>query len=95
MSHTFFFLPSAFEALGTVLLDALAREIPVVATRVGGIPEIVRPGREGLLAATGETPARKDKALDLAPRPPHFGGQAKSVIWIYSGYLVAVQHVKF
>jgi glycosyltransferase involved in cell wall biosynthesis len=51
------FLPSAFEALGTVLLDALARGIPVVATDVGGIPEIVRPGREGLLAAPGDAPA--------------------------------------
>jgi glycosyltransferase involved in cell wall biosynthesis len=47
-----FFLPSTFEALGTVLLDALAREIPVVATPVGGIPEVVRDGREGLIAAT-------------------------------------------
>jgi glycosyltransferase involved in cell wall biosynthesis len=51
------FLPSAFEALGTVLLDALARGIPVVATSVGGIPEIVRSGREGLLADAGDSPA--------------------------------------
>lgn len=44
-----FFLPSAFEALGTVLLDALARGLPIVATRVGGIPEVVRDGVEGEL----------------------------------------------
>lgn len=44
-----FFLPSRFEALGTSLLDALAREIPVVASKVGGIPEVVRQGREGIL----------------------------------------------
>jgi len=44
-----FFLPSRFEALGTSMLDALAREIPVVASEVGGIPEVVRQGREGIL----------------------------------------------
>jgi glycosyltransferase involved in cell wall biosynthesis len=49
------FLPSAFEALGTVILDALARGIPVVATEVGGIPEVVRDGREGLLAPAGDS----------------------------------------
>jgi glycosyltransferase involved in cell wall biosynthesis len=48
------FLPSAFEAMGTVLLDAMARGIPVVATRVGGIPEVVRHEREGLLAERGD-----------------------------------------
>jgi glycosyltransferase involved in cell wall biosynthesis len=52
-----FFLPSAFEALGTVFLDALARGIPVVATTVGGIPEFVRTDREGLLAAPGDADA--------------------------------------
>lgn len=52
-----FFLPSAFEALGTVFLDALARGIPVVATTAGGIPEVVRPDREGLLASVGDAPA--------------------------------------
>ena len=49
-----FFLPSAFEAMGTVLLDAMARGIPIVATRVGGIPEVVRHDREGLLAERGD-----------------------------------------
>jgi glycosyltransferase involved in cell wall biosynthesis len=52
-----FFLPSAFEALGTVFLDAMARGIPVVATRVGGIGEVVRTDREGILTEAGDDAA--------------------------------------
>jgi glycosyltransferase involved in cell wall biosynthesis len=61
-----FFLPSTFEALGTVFLDAMARGIPVVATRVGGIPEIVEHGREGLLADSGDTSSMAAAILELA-----------------------------
>jgi glycosyltransferase involved in cell wall biosynthesis len=60
-----FFLPSAFEALGTVFLDAMARGIPVVATRVGGIPEIIEHGREGLLADAGDIPSLAAAVLRL------------------------------
>ena len=64
-----FFLPSAFEAMGTVLLDAMARGIPVVATRVGGIPEVVRHEREGLLAPPGDAAALATALLELRRRP--------------------------
>jgi glycosyltransferase involved in cell wall biosynthesis len=64
-----FFLPSAFEALGTVLLDALARGIPVVATRAGGIPEVVRDGREALLAPVGDAPALARAIVRLRDDP--------------------------
>ncbi len=60
-----FFLPSAFEALGTVLLDAMARGIPVVAARVGGIPEVVQDGHEGLLGPPGDADALAAALLAL------------------------------
>ena len=42
-------LPSEYEAFGLVLLESLAQGTPVVASRVGGIPEVVEDGRAGLL----------------------------------------------
>ncbi len=42
-------VPSRQEAFGRVLIEAMAAEIPVVATKVGGIPEVCQDGRTALL----------------------------------------------
>ena len=42
-------LPSDYEAFGLVLLESMAEGTPVVASRVGGIPEFVEDGKAGLL----------------------------------------------
>lgn len=44
-----FVLPSLTEAFGIVLLEAMAAKVPVIGTRVGGIPEIIDHGINGLL----------------------------------------------
>ncbi len=49
MQADVFVLSSISEGLGRVLLEAMARGVPVVATRVGGIPEIVKHEQNGLL----------------------------------------------
>lgn len=49
-----FILPSRSEALGYVLLEAGHAGIPVIASRVGGIPEVVRHDSDGLLVAPND-----------------------------------------
>jgi glycosyltransferase involved in cell wall biosynthesis len=50
-------LPSAYEELGSVLVEAMAAGLPVVATRVGGIPDLIQHEVTGLLAPVGDVPA--------------------------------------
>jgi glycosyltransferase involved in cell wall biosynthesis len=47
-------LPSAYEELGSVLVEAMAVGLPVVASRVGGIPEVVADEVTGLLVEPGD-----------------------------------------
>lgn len=44
-----FVLPSLTEAFGVVILEAMISGLPIVATEVGGIPEIITSGKDGLL----------------------------------------------
>jgi glycosyltransferase involved in cell wall biosynthesis len=50
-----FVLPSLFgEGLPMVILEAMSAGVPVIGTRVEGVPEVIRDGRDGLIAAPGD-----------------------------------------
>lgn len=61
--------PATMEGLGVSLLQAAAAGVPIVATRVGGIPEIVHDGVNGYLVDVGNTQAIVDAVLTLLHNP--------------------------
>jgi len=63
-------LPSYREAQGLALLEAMALRRPVVASNVGGIPEIVEDGRSGLLVPPHDAPALADAIVRLLTDHP-------------------------
>lgn len=64
-SADIFVLPSLQEGLPLALLEAMASGLPVLATTVGGIPDVVRDGTNGLLVPAGDGPALRDALVRL------------------------------
>ncbi|RPI74440.1 MAG: glycosyltransferase family 1 protein [Desulfobacteraceae bacterium] len=62
-------LPSAFEGMGRVLLEAMAMEKPVIASCVGGIPDLVEHGLQGLLVEPGKTEPLQAAMIKLLTDP--------------------------
>jgi glycosyltransferase involved in cell wall biosynthesis len=57
------------EVFGWMIAEAMAHGKPVVATRVGGIPEVITDGVTGYLVDRGDTPAMSERVLDLLNDP--------------------------
>lgn len=62
-------LPSLREAQGISILEAMARRKPVVASAVGGVPEVLTDGVDGLLVPPADVPALADALVRLARSP--------------------------
>ena len=61
--------PALMEGLGVALLEASAAAVPIVATRVGGVPEIVLDGQNGCLVEAGNRIALTEAVIDLIRDP--------------------------
>lgn len=60
-----FILPSEKESFGLAALEAMACKMPVIATRVGGLKELVEDGKTGYLSELGDVDDMINKSLDL------------------------------
>jgi glycosyltransferase involved in cell wall biosynthesis len=64
-----FVFPSVFEALGIALVEAAACALPAVASRTGGIVDVVEDGVSGRLVAPGDAAALSEALLSLSADP--------------------------
>jgi N-acetyl-alpha-D-glucosaminyl L-malate synthase BshA len=60
-----FLLPSDAESFGLAALEAMACGVPVIGTRAGGLPEVVRHGVDGFLLPVGDADGMAEAALSL------------------------------
>jgi L-malate glycosyltransferase len=64
-----FLLPSAQESFGLAALEAMACEVPVVASRVGGLPELIDTGITGYVCPPDAVDQMADRAAGLLQDP--------------------------
>lgn len=81
---TIYVAPTQYETFGYTVLEAMACGRPVVATRVGAIPELVEDGETGLLSAWNDHLALSEAILELLSHPEEAArmgaaGRAKAV----------------
>jgi len=60
-----FLLPSETESFGMAALEAMASEVPVIATRSGGLPEVVVDGETGYLLPVGDVDGMAARAIEI------------------------------
>ena len=91
-----FVFPSLIEGLGSTLLDAMQAGCPIVASNVGGIPEIVHDDEHGLLVPPGDATALRN-AIDRMRASPELTQRlvtaAKTWVQLFSPKRFAAMHV--
>jgi len=92
-------LPSEQESFGLAALEAMACEVPVIASRVGGLPEVVDDGETGFLSMVGDVDQMANHAIKLLTDKKlrrEMGKRARtSAISRYSTDRIIPQYINF
>ena len=92
-------MPSQLESFGLAALEAMACKVPSIATRVGGVPELIDDGETGLLYEVGDVAAMAQGALSLLNDPVRLDSMReagrKTAQKRFCASLVVPQYVKF
>jgi glycosyltransferase involved in cell wall biosynthesis len=86
-SFDLFILPSNKEGIGGILLDAMDQALPIVASKVGGLHEIVHEGENGLMIDPASPDQLKHAIVELKNAPEireRFGKRGKEISAAYS-----------
>jgi glycosyltransferase involved in cell wall biosynthesis len=92
-----FVLPSRSEALPNAVIEAMAAGLPVVASAVGGIPELITQDATGVLVPAGDASRLAGAVIDLMEHPEHafqMGRAAREFVTREFGFLRLVSRVE-
>jgi len=64
-----FVLPSIAETFGIVILEAISQQLPVVATKVGGVPDIIKHNKNGILVSPHSPETIAEAIIELLSHP--------------------------
>jgi glycosyltransferase involved in cell wall biosynthesis len=68
-SADLFLLPSSQESFGLAALEAMACEVPVIASRIGGLPEVITPGETGFICDPDDVEGMADHGVRILTDP--------------------------
>ena len=97
--HHVLLLPSEMESFGLAALEGMACGLPAVATRVGGVGELVTSGEDGFLEAVGDIPAQSARVVELLSEPALYARMAtaarKTAVERFSTALIIPQYEQY
>lgn len=97
-SFDLFCMPSLTEGLPLALLEAMAAEVPIIASGVGGIPEALDQGRAGLLVAPGRVAALREAIASVLDEPQPASARAhqarQRLAAVYSSRAMAERYLQ-